>query len=115
MTINFMPGYRYIRRYKRNEVEDFYQSNQQNNMKNGIFKLEDSNVKSAVVYGLLWGLLAVLLKVQEAGSIFNLDWKALIDTGVFALIGAGISLLKNLFTTNKGNFLGVVKVIPETK
>ena len=110
-----MPGYRYIRRYKGNEVEDFINPNQPNNMNNGIFKLNNSNVKSALVYGLLWGLLAVLLEVQSAGGIFNLDWKSIIDVGVLAVIASVISLLKNLFTTDSGNFLGVVKVIPENE
>mgnify|MGYP001568264970 CR=1 FL=1 len=82
-------------------------------MKNGIFKLDGSNVKSALVYGLLFGLLAILLQVQQAGSIFILDWKSLVDIGVVAMVGAVISFIKNLLTTNSGNFLGVVKTVSE--
>jgi len=80
-------------------------------MKNGIGKLSSVNVKSALVYGLLWGLLAVLLQVQSAGSVFGLNWKDVVDTGVLAVIASVISLLKNLFTTNEGNFAGLVQVV----
>lgn len=85
------------------------------NMQNGLFKVSKENVKSAVVYGLLWGLLVVLLQVQQAGSIFGLNWKEIADAGVLAVIAVAITLLKNLFTTNAGNFLGLVKVVPPTE
>ena len=80
-------------------------------MQNGIFKLDWANVRSAIVYGLLWGAVAMLAQVQSAGSIFNLDWKGVIDAGVIAGIGVVISVVKNMFTTNSGNFLGVVKTV----
>lgn len=84
-------------------------------MKNGIFKLDWANIKSALVYGLLWALLAMAIDIEKAGSIFNIDWKMIVDGGAIAFIAAVVSLLKNLLTTNQGNFLGVVKVIPETE
>jgi len=80
-------------------------------MKNGILKLSLVNVKSALVYGLLWGLLAVLINVQMAGSVFNLNWRDVLDTGVMAMIAVIISLLKNLFTTDDGKFAGLVDVV----
>jgi len=80
-------------------------------MKNGIFKLSLVNVKSALVYGLLWGLLAMLLNMQMAGSVFNLNWKDVVDSGIMAMIAAVISLLKNLFTTDEGKFVGLVDVV----
>jgi hypothetical protein len=78
-------------------------------------KLTDENWKSAVVYGLLWGLLAVLLEVQSAGSIYKVDWKMAADSGIVASIAFAISVIKNLLTTKAGKFLGMVKVIPEVK
>ena len=109
-------------RYSQNDISDifersndYYNFNQPKFMRNGIFKLDKSNIKSALVYALLWGLLAVLINIQSVGSVFNLDWKLVVDTGLIALIAAVISVLKNLFTTSSGNFLGVVKVIPETE
>lgn len=87
---------------------------------NGIFTLTWSNVRSALVYGLLVlgasFALAFTQNVLKAGSIFGLDWKHLIDTAVIAtlpILVASLSLLKNLFTTSSGNFLGVTKVIPD--
>lgn len=81
----------------------------------GILQLDWSNIKSAIIYGILWAILVILMKIHDAGSIFNLDWKALADAGAIALTASGITILKNLLTTEKGNFLGIAKVIPETK
>lgn len=90
-------------------------------MNNGLFKINFVNVKSAFVYGVvamfLGALLAVASYIYEAGTIFGLDWKVVIDKGVMAALGtfvATVSIIKNLLTTDKGNFLGAVKVIPST-
>jgi len=88
------------------EIE-YYQLNN-NNMKNGLGKLSVENLQSAIVYGLL----AVALFVISKGTVFGLDWKALVDVGV---LGVLTSLVKNLLTTDKGNFVGAVKVIPPTE
>lgn len=87
---------------------------------NGLFTLTWSNVKSAVVYGLLTlgvvFLLSLAQSVLNAGSIFGLNWKAIVDNAVVATIPTlivMISLLKNLLTNSKGNFLGAVEVIPD--
>lgn len=62
------------------------------------------NVKSALVYGLL----AMVLAIIAHKSIFGLDWYALIDVAVMGIL---TSFVKNFLTTNDGNFVGVVKVI----
>ena len=89
---------------------------------NGIFTLTWSNIKSAIVYGLLAlgasFLFAFAQSVLDAGSIFGLDWKHIVDTSVIAtipLLVVALSILKNLFTTSSGNFLGMTKVIPDIK
>lgn len=92
------------------EVE-YYQINYKENMKNGIGKLSWINIKSAIVYGLVAGLLAIGMYVIEIGSIFAIDWAKLADAGVMAMVVTLVSLIKNLLTTEAGNFLGVVKVI----
>lgn len=91
-------------------------------MKNGLFKLNWVNVKSAIVYGLVSMAFAAIVTFGEAikahGSIFGLDWHNIIDTTAMAVLGAFVTLtsvIKNLLTTEKGNFLGAVKVIPEQK
>jgi len=88
-------------------------------MKNGLFKLEWANIKSAIVYGLLMCAVVFILSALETilahGSIFGVDWKNLIDVGVIAVLGlvvSIVSIIKNLLTTNQGKFLGITTVIP---
>lgn len=77
-----------------------------NYMDNGIGKLSWVNVKSAVIYGLVLGLGAMFAYGLSIGDFWALNWHVLLNTGGFALIG---SILKNLLTTNSGNFIGLVK------
>lgn len=83
---------------------------------NGIGTLSWSNIKSAVIYGVLMAVVTFVLVVVNSiithGSIYGLDWPNVIDQGVLAVLAvlaAGASLLKNLLTDNQGNFLGVTK------
>lgn len=89
---------------------------------NGLFTLTWSNVKSALVYGLLVLLVSLLLaiaqSVLQAGSIFGLNWLHIVDSAVIATLPvgiAGLSILKNLLTDAQGNFLGGPKVIPDNE
>lgn len=99
--------------YEEHEVENFYNLNENNKMNNGIGKLDWENVKSGLVYAVLWGLLAVAMQVYDTGSVFALSWQKLVDVFFVAFLGFAISAVKNLLTTNAGNFLGAVKVVPE--
>ena len=91
---------------------EYLQVNYNNNMENGIFKLNWVNVKSALIYGLIFGLVAVVGYMLKVGTVFALDWHILVDSFVFGFLG---SVIKNLLTTSEGNFVGLVKVIPKTK
>jgi hypothetical protein len=89
-------------------------------MNNGLFTLTWSNVKSALIYGLLavvvTFLLVVCQMILDAGSIYGLDWLAILDKGALAVIGVFVSFLsivKNLLTTADGKFLGFLEVIPD--
>ena len=89
-------------------------------MNNGLLTLSWSNVKSAVVYGVLtlgsMFVLSVLQNILNAGSIFGLDWMKIVDSAVIATIPTLIivvSLGKNLLTDAQGKFLGVTEVIPD--
>lgn len=79
---------------------------------NGILKISWVNIKSALVYGGLWGLLAVFIKISEIGEISKLNWQDLLNVFIMAGIAIVIVLFKNLLTTDDGKFLGVVKVTP---
>lgn len=87
---------------------------------NGFFTLTWSNIKSAVVYGLLSIVLTFMLVVGQslldAGTIYGLDWAAILDKGVISVVGVLVtlvSLIKNMLTNAQGKFLGVVEVIPD--
>lgn len=91
-------------------------------MKNGLFKLDWANIKSAIIYGLVAMAVVFVLSVAEsiinAGSIFGVDWSNVVDQGAIKTLGVFVTLVsvvKNLLTTDKGNFLGAVEVIPEKK
>lgn len=77
-----------------------------------MFTLNKENIKSALVYGVLVGLLAVFGYIYKLGDVFKIDWKVLVNVGSSAFIGFTISLIKNFLTTNSGKFLGVINVIP---
>lgn len=87
---------------------------------NGLFTITKANVKSALVYGLLVlgasFLLAGAQSVLQAGTIFGLDWKHIVDSAVIATLPigiAGLSLFKNFLTDSRGKFLGKTEVIPD--
>lgn len=91
-------------------MEDFYGMNYQPNkefkMSNGIGKLSLANVKSAFVYGVV----SVALAIIANQTIFGLDWHVLLDVGIMAIL---TSFVKNLLTTDEGNFVGITKVVDE--
>ena len=80
-----------------------------------MLKLNWINVKSALVYGLLWGLLAVFIEIKEIGDVFKLNWQDLLNVFVMAGLAIVITLVKNILTTDSGNFVGAIKVIPDNK
>jgi hypothetical protein len=87
--------------------------NNKNKFMNGIFKLDWSNIRSALVYGLLSGLLSLFLYAISVGDIFALGSHAMLNAFVYGGLGSLVSLIKNLLTTNQGSFLGVTNVIPD--
>ena len=92
-------------------VDDYYQDKlKYKGMNNGILKLDWLNVKSSLVYGFLWAILVMMVRVVEAGSFFLVNWKDLVDAGGMAFFAVIIVLIKNLLTTDTGKFVGVVQV-----
>jgi len=87
---------------------------------NGFLTLDWSNVKSAVIYGILTSIVTFLIVIGSGilthGSIYGINWTVLIDKGAIAVIGVLVtivSLFKNLLTNNQGKFLGFLDVIPD--
>ena len=70
-----------------------------------------TSIKSNLVTGFLFGLLAVLLYITKNGSIFGLDIKAVVDIFTLAFIAVVVSFLQSLFTNPQtGKFAGAVKI-----
>lgn len=75
-----------------------------------MFHITWKNIKSAIVSGLIVGVLGVAGQIISVGDVFKLDWHALVNVGVISALTACVSALKSLLTTDKGNFAGIVKI-----
>lgn len=80
-----------------------------------MFSLDANNVRSALVYGILTAFMLMAVYVVGIGDIFKIDYRSLLNIGVMSLLTTFVSLVKNLLTNSKGEFAGVVKVIPPIK
>jgi hypothetical protein len=67
-------------------------------------KMNITDVKSGLVSGVIAAVLAVALLVIQNGSVFNLDWHAIVNVAVIAFLA---SLVKVLGTSANGTFAGV--------
>lgn len=78
-----------------------------------MWNLSSANLKSALIYALLMGVVSIGIYIVGVGDIFKIDPHALINSGILAAVTGLISLLKNLLTDNAGKFLGMTTVIPD--
>ncbi len=69
-----------------------------------------TNLKQALVVGVVSGVLALIAFFTNAGTFFGLDPHKIIDVFGLAGIAAVGMFLTNLMTTKKGKFLGAVSV-----
>lgn len=74
------------------------------------FKVTWTEVKKALVLGVLMALLVVITEVIAVGDIYGLDWKTLLNLGIIALLTSFASFLQDLLTTRSGRFVGAVKI-----
>ena len=81
-------------------------------MNNGVFKLDWSNVSSAVVSGVITGVLGIAGYIIGVGDVFNLDVHTLLNVGALSALTAVVSLIKSLLTTNSGTVAGIQVVSP---
>ncbi len=88
-------------------VDEFYQLKETKFM-SGIGALSWVNVKSAFVYGLVAGFVAVAMYALSVGDLFALSWHTVINGFVFGFL---TSVIKNFLTTDAGNFAGVIKTV----
>lgn len=85
---------------------------------NGLLKINWTNIKSAIIYGLMTLVtvffLNIFVTIIDNGTIFGLDWASVIDRGIVAALPTLvflISIVKNLLTNNQGEFLGITEVV----
>ncbi len=79
-------------------------------MNSNLMTLNWTEIKSALVYAVLTALAAMLVHVIGVGDIFALSVKPIVNIGVLSFAVGMLSLIKNLLTTDKGKFVGVVQV-----
>ena len=79
-----------------------------------LFTLSWINIKSALVSGIIMGILAIAAYIIGVGNIFTLDFHTLINAGVLAALVTIVSLIKSFLTTSRGSVVGVQVVPPIT-
>jgi hypothetical protein len=66
-----------------------------------------TNIKSALVSGVIMAILAIAGYVLGVGDVYSLDHKMIVNTGVMALLTAIVSYIKSSATDDAGKFLGI--------
>lgn len=75
-----------------------------------IFRVSWVDVLDALVFGLLTGLVVIGTEMIAAKTIWGLDWRTLLNSGVIAFVGVITAFIKTLLTTSTGKFAGVIKI-----
>lgn len=79
-------------------------------MKNNIFSINWTNIKSAFISIVLTAVLAIAVYIVGVGDIFTLDAHKMANIGALSVLTGLISLIKSFLTTDNGRFLGLTKV-----
>ena len=79
-------------------------------MNSGIFQVDFEGLKSALVSTILMAVLGVAGYIIGLGDIFQIDWRALANVGVMALLTGVVSLIKNFLTSDSGKFANITKI-----
>ncbi len=75
-----------------------------------MLNLSMTNVKSAIVSGVITAILAGASYIIGLNDVFAIDVHALINVISLAGMTAIVSLIKSLLTTDSGSFAGVTKI-----
>lgn len=65
------------------------------------------SIKSALVSGVIMGILGVSGYVIGVGDVFKLDFHSLINVGVMSFLATTVSLIKSVITTDTGKVAGI--------
>ena len=66
-----------------------------------------TNIKSALISGVLMTILAIATYILSVGDIFSVDGKTMVNIGVMSLLTAIVSFVKSSFTSDAGKFAGI--------
>ena len=75
-----------------------------------LFSINLVEVQSAIIYGLMTALGAVLAYIVGIGDIFKIDPRSVINIATISFSITIISLIKNFLTDSEGKFVGLIKV-----
>jgi hypothetical protein len=75
-----------------------------------MFKVTWSNIKSALVSGVITGVLAIAGYIIGLGDVFAIDIHSLVNVGALAVLTTVVSLVKSWLTTDAGKFVGAVEI-----
>lgn len=81
------------------EIEDDYYFNHN--------KMNITMIKSALVSGVLAGILAGAVYIIGVGDVFALNLHSLVNVVAIAVLTVIVSLIKNIGTSSTGSFAGV--------
>ncbi len=76
----------------------------------GLFNLNWTDIKSAVVTVVLTAVLAGIGYVIGIGDVFSVDIHTLTNIVSLSLLTGVVSIIKALLTTKSGNFVGSVSI-----
>lgn len=96
------------------ELSDKTNNKMSNNL-NGLFMIDWMNFKSALISGLITGVLGIAGYIIGVGDIFKLDVHTLLNVFSLSALTTVVSILKSFLTTNAGNFVGTTNIAAAKK
>ena len=66
-----------------------------------------TNIKSALVSGVIAGILGIAGYIISVGDVFKLDVHSIVNVGILAFLTTIVSLIKTILTTGQGTIVGI--------
>lgn len=66
-----------------------------------------TNIKSALISGVLMAILGVATYVIGVGDVFSADGHTIVNIAVLAVLTSFVSFVKSILTSTEGTFAGV--------
>lgn len=82
-------------------------------MNSKLFNFNFIDLQRALSLGLCLAIVIVISYIIKAGTIWGLNWMDILSSGIIGFLGVLGSFLRTLLTTQDGNFIGLVQVMPQ--